>query len=195
MTFGAFGGRSNRSKGSGGARSKQPLEEAALYEYAVRSLGSKMRTVAELKRLMRRRVEPGEPGEAKMDAVVARLKEQHYLNDTRYAADYTRLRMENERFGRRRVQQDLIQRGVHQDVIHKTLEAAYAELPEPELARRYIERKRLRKPTNQKETARIVRSMVRAGFSVGTVFAVLKTWNVEEETLEAVSEIDLEQQE
>jgi len=189
MAFGAFGGRSSRAKGPG---TRQPLEEAALYEYAVRSLGRKMRTVAELKRLMRLRVEPGEPGDAKMDAVVARLKEQRYLNDTRYAADYTRLRMENERFGRRRVQQDLIQRGVHEDVIHKTLDAAYAELPEQELARRYIERKRLRKPANEKETARIVRRMVRAGFSVGTIFAVLKAWKVEEAALDAVSEIDMD---
>ena len=121
-----------------------------------------------------------------------RLKEHRYLDDTRYAADYTRMRTENERFGRRRVQQDLIQRGVHGDIIGKTLDAAYAELPEPDLARRYIERKRLRKPTNDKETARIVRSMVRAGFSVGTIFALLKEWKVEEASLEAVAEIDLD---
>ncbi len=184
-------GSSNRSKPSG-KRQREPLDAAALYEYAVRSLGRKMRTVAELKRLMRMRVEPGESGEAKMDAVVIRLKEHRYLDDTRYAADYTRMRVENERFGRRRVQQDLIQRGVHEQVISKTLDAAYSELPEAELARRYIERKRLRKPTNEKETARIVRSLVRAGFSMGTIFPLLKAWKVEEATLEAVAEIDLD---
>lgn len=187
----AFGGRSNRANGTG-TRKREPLDAAALYEYAVRSLGSKMRTVAELKRLLRRRVEPGESGEAKVDAVVIRLKEHRYLDDTRYAADYTRMRTENERFGRRRVQQDLIQRGVHGDIIGKTLDAAYAELPEADLARRYIERKRLRKPANEKETARIVRSMVRAGFSIGTIFALLKDWKVEEASLEAVAEIDLD---
>ncbi len=69
-----------------------------------------MRTVAELKRLMRSRVEEGDAGEIKIDRVVARLKEQRYLNDTNFAADYTRLRQENNRFGKRRVQQDLIQR-------------------------------------------------------------------------------------
>jgi regulatory protein len=182
----AFGRQSKSAK----TRERQPLDEAALYEYAVRSLGRKMRTVAELKRLMRLRVEPAEAGEAKMDAVVARLKEQRYLNDTRYAADYTRMRQENERFGRRRVQQELIQRGVHGDIIGKTLDDAYSDLPEPELARRYIERKRLHKPTNDKETARIVRSMVRAGFSMGTIFALLKSWKVDEEALSAVESID-----
>ncbi len=187
----AFGGKSKGFKGQK-SRERQPLEEAALYDYAVRSLGRKMRTVAELKRLMRLRVEPGEAGDAKMEAVILRLKDQRYLNDTRYAADYTRMRQENEKFGRRRVQQDLIQRGVHGDIIGKTLDAAYAELPEPELARRYIERKRLRQPTNDKETARIVRNMVRAGFSIGTIFSILKTWNVEASSLEAIAETDLD---
>ena len=187
----AFGGKSKGFKGQK-SRECQPLEEAALYDYAVRSLGRKMRTVAELKRLMRLRVEPGEAGDAKMEAVILRLKDQRYLNDTRYAADYTRMRQENEKFGRRRVQQDLIQRGVHGDIIGKTLDAAYAELPEPELARRYIERKRLRQPTNDKETARIVRNMVRAGFSIGTIFSILKTWNVEASSLEAIAETDLD---
>ena len=187
----AFGGKSKGFKGQK-SRERQPLEEAALYDYAVRSLGRKMRTIAELKRLMRLRVEPGEAGDAKMEAVILRLKDQRYLNDTRYAADYTHMRQENEKFGRRRVQQDLIQRGVHGDIIGKTLDAAYAELPEPELARRYIERKRLRQPTNDKETARIVRNMVRAGFSIGTIFSILKTWNVEASSLEAIAETDLD---
>ena len=41
-------GSSNWSKPSG-KRQREPLDAAALYEYAVRSLGRKMRTVAELK--------------------------------------------------------------------------------------------------------------------------------------------------
>ncbi|HZC42991.1 MAG TPA: regulatory protein RecX [Acidobacteriaceae bacterium] len=187
MAFGTF----NRSKAQG-KRGREPLEAAALYEYAVRALGSKMRTVAELKRLMRRRVEPDETGEAKVEAVVLRLKEQRYLDDTRYATDYTRLRVENEKFGRRRVQQDLMQRGVHEQVIGKTLDAAYSELPEAELARKYIERKRMRKPTNEKETGRIVRRLVRAGFSMGTIFPLLKTWKVEDASLEAIADVDFD---
>jgi regulatory protein len=173
-------------------RERQPLDENALYEYAVKALGRKMRTVAELKRLMRQRVEPDEPGEAKMNAVVTRLKEYEYLNDTRYAADYTRMRQENERFGRRRVQQELIQRGVHGEIIGKALDKAYADVPEADLARRYIARKRLRKPANEKETARIVRNMARAGFSTGTIFGILKNWQVEDDVLAAVESIDEE---
>lgn len=182
----AFGSRAR----AGRPRTREPLEAAALYDYAVQSLGRKMRTVAELKRLMRRRVEPGEAGEAKMEAVVAMLRERKYLDDTRYAADYTRLRQENQRFGRRRVQQELLQRGVHEETVSRTLDAAYEDLPEAEQARRYIERKRLRKPADEKETARIVRNLVRAGFSISTIFSVLKTWNVPDDALPAVDDAE-----
>ena len=88
-------------------------------------LARRMRTVRDLRRLMRLRGEPGEVGERDMDAVCVRLKELGYLSDTRFAADYTRLRKENEKFGRRRVQQDLMQKGVQKELIASTLATAY----------------------------------------------------------------------
>ena len=167
-----------------------PLDENALYDYAVKALGRRMRTVAELKRLMRSRVENGEQGQAKIDHVVARLKAQRYLNDTEYATSYTRLRQENQSFGKRRVQQDLVQKGVHAEVIAKTLDAAYGDVNEEELARRHLERKRVRKPTNDKEAARVMRMLVRAGFSTGVIFRILKKWDVGEEALAALEFMD-----
>ncbi len=66
--------------------------EQQLFDYALGALGRKMRTVAELKRLMRRYVLPGEEGEATIEQVVQRLKQYKYLNDTQYATTYIRLR-------------------------------------------------------------------------------------------------------
>ena len=61
-----------------------------LYEYAVWALGRKMRTVAELKRLMRERVKHQEEiGQLLVEVVIAKLKEQKYLNDTNYAESYS----------------------------------------------------------------------------------------------------------
>ena len=65
------------------AQPPTPLDEAALYDYAVNALARSMRTVAQLKRLMRRKVEAGETGEEKIAAVVARLHEHRYLDDAR----------------------------------------------------------------------------------------------------------------
>ena len=153
-------------------------------------LGQQMRTVAELKRLMRRRVEPGEAGEATMAAVVARLTERKYLDDAGYAQDFARLRQENASFGKRRVQQDLIRKGVQAALIGKTLDAAYENVDEEELARRHLERKRVKKPANQKEAARVMRMLMRAGFSSGLIFRILKKWDVE---VEGLDELDREE--
>ena len=142
-----------------------------------------MRTVAEVKRLLRRRVEPGEPGEATMNAVIARLKEHRFLDDAAYAQDYARLRQDNASFGKRRVQQDLMRKGVQAGLITKTLETSYENVDEEELARRHLERKRVAKPQNDKEAARVMRMLARAGFSMGIIYRILRRWEVPEEAL------------
>jgi len=172
-----------------------PLDESSLYNAAVKLLGQQMRTVAELTRVLRRRVEPGEAGDAKIKAVVARLKERKYLNDSSYAQEYARLRQENARFGKRRVQQDLMRKGVHADVIAKTLGAAYEGVSEEELARRHLQRKRIRKPAGEKEAARVARLLMRAGFSTGTIVRILKKWDVDESALAAMEMADPEENE
>jgi regulatory protein len=163
-------------------------DENALYDYAVRSLGRRMRTVAELKRLMRQRVPNDERGHLLVEMVVLRLKDQKYLNDTNYAAAYSSFRRDNEKFGRRRVITDLKVKGVHANVIEKVVDEAYAAVNEEELARAYLKRKRLKQPANDKEAARIFRGLMRAGFGVGVVIKVLKNWHVDDELLTALQE-------
>jgi len=180
---------------SGRAKKKAaPLDESTLYDYAVVALGRRMRTVAELKRLMKSKVEPGESGVARVDAVITRLKEYGYVNDADYAADYTRLRQENASLGKRRVRQDLTQKGVHAEVIAKTLDVAYEDVNEEELARRHLERKRVSKPANEKDAARVVRLLVRAGFSTGVIFKILKKWDVNEDVLIALESVDQDEE-
>ena len=169
-------------------RPKEIVDENALYDYAVRSLGRRMRTVAELKRLMRQRVPKDEIGHLLVEMVILRLKDQKYLNDTDYAAAFSGFRRDNQKFGRRRVITDLKAKGVHADVIEKVVEETYATVNEEELARAYLKRKRLKKPANDKETARIFRGLMRAGFGVGVAIKVLKNWQVDDELLAALQE-------
>jgi regulatory protein len=162
------------------SRSKpQPLDEGALYQYAVGALARQMRTVAEIKRLMSRRVEEGETGESKMAAVVARLAEQHYLDDHAFASNYARLRQENQSFGKRRVQQELARKGVQAELVASTIDTAYAQVGEEELVRRYVARKRIAKPQDEKQTARLVRRLVGAGFSFAIISTLLKSWEID----------------
>src|SRR6516164_11515989 len=133
-------------------RTPKVYDEPKLYEYAVGALGRKMRTVAELKRLMREKVrQQGEEGQLLVEIVIAKLKKQKYLNDTTYAESYSRFRRENEKFGRMRVVQDLKVKGVHGDIIDKTVGDAYQDVNEEKLAREYLQRKRIKKPATQKD--------------------------------------------
>jgi regulatory protein len=164
---------------------KKFYSEEELYEYAVGALARRMRTVAELKRLLRARVENAESeyGKTLVELIIRRLKDCGYLNDSQYAAYFSSLRRDNQKFGRMRVVTDLKAKGMHSDVIDKAVDVAYEGVSEEKQAREYLRRKRMVKPKDQKEAARIFRQLARGGFGPKTIFTILKKWDVDEETL------------
>jgi regulatory protein len=141
--------------------------------------------------------------ESVIEGVVSRLKDQRYLNDTQYATLYSTFRKDGDKLGQRRVETDLMAKGVHKDVIAKTVNETYAGVNEEALARDYLRRKRIPQPStpkrgdlasykqSQKESAKVFRTLVRAGFRTGTIVKILKKWNVEDEVLTALQEEDL----
>jgi len=163
---------------------KPPLDPPGLLEFAVRSLSSKMKSVRDLKRRLATRAEPGEAGEAHIELVILKLKDLGYLSDERFAADYTRLRKENEKFGKRRVQQGLMHKGIPQELTNATLSAAYDQVDEVALAKQYVERKRMKKPEGEKELARTMRRLIAAGFTTKTVWKVLRGWGAKLEEVD-----------
>jgi len=168
------------------ARGRKLETEAELYEYALGALGRRMRTVAELKRLLRARVDAdSEYGKTLIELVVRRLKDNGYLNDAKYAAAYSAFRRDNEKYGRRRVITDLKVKGVVGEVLEKAVNDSFSEVDEERQARDYLHRKRLKKPQDQKQAARIFRQLIRAGFGSKTIFKILRNWDVDEEMLEA----------
>jgi regulatory protein len=88
------------------------------------------------------------------------------------------------------VRRDLQQKGIRSELIAETVEARYGETNEEKLAREHLERKRIRKPTNEKETARVMRRLVTAGFSTGAIYKILRQWNVADESLAALDNLD-----
>jgi len=88
---------------------KKFYSEDELYEYAVGALARRMRTVAELKRLFRSRIEDAESeyGQTLIELVIRRLKDRGYLNDSQYASYFSSLRRDNQKFGRQRIVTDL----------------------------------------------------------------------------------------
>jgi regulatory protein len=160
---------------------RAPLEYLELLDYAVKSLSAKMKSERDLRRKMAERAAPDGDGRAVIERVIEKLKELGYLSDERFAADYARLRQENQKLGRRRVQQGLMQKGVPAATVNEAVGAQYDDLDEATLARQYVERKRLKPPSGdreqkQKETAKIMRRLVAAGFSSRAVWKVLRDW-------------------
>jgi len=175
------------------ARGRKLGDESELYQYALGALARRMRSVAEMKRLLRQRVEiETEIGRTLVELVTRRLKDQGYLNDAKYAAAYSAFRRDNEKFGRRRVSTDLKMKGVVGEVLDKAIESVYEEVDEEKQAREYLRRKRVKKPQDKKQAARVFRQLMRAGFGSKTIFKILKKWDVDDEVLEA---LDSESQE
>ena len=152
-----------------------------------------MRTVAELKRLFRARVEDAESeyGQTLIELVIRRLKDRGYLNDSQYAAYFSSLRRDNQKFGRLRVVTDLKVKGVHGDVIDKAVDAAFESVNEAQTGAR-ISAARSAWPNRRIKKRR-------RGFFVNwsapasaprPIFSILKNWDVDEETLTALEERD-----
>ena len=178
------------------SKTKPPLTETELLDYAVKSLASKMKSERDLRRRLTDRVSPDETGRAAIEKVIAKLKELGYLSDQRFAADFARLRQENEKLGKRRVQQGLMQKGIASSLANEAITQQYEDVDEATLARQYIERKRLKQPSGdreqrQKETAKIMRRLVAAGFSSRAIWSVLRDWagsDIEEVDVEGTEE-------
>src|SRR5580658_1877893 len=163
------------------SKPRPPLDEPALLDYAVKSLSAKMKSVRDLRRKLADRAAP-----ETVDKVLARLKDLGYLSDERFAAEFTRSRQENDKFGRRRVQQQLFQKGIASELSNQTLTAAYQDVDEFALAKQYVQRKRMKPPANEKETARAMRRLIAAGFTPKTVWKVLRNWGAEVEEVDVV---------
>ena len=169
---------------------REPLGELELFDYACKSLGARMQSVRDLRRKLLDRAEPGPEGGALVTRILEKLVEMRYLSDERYAADFTKLRQENRSLGRRRVQQDLQQKGIATELISTTLDEAYGDLDEQALVRQHLERRRIQPPTDEKSTARVLRRLTAAGFSSKAIFAVLRSLRSGEAALDrAESEV------
>jgi len=168
-----------------GFRPRKLETEDQLYDCAVALLARRMRTIAELKTLLRGKVDgETEIGRTLVRLVIRRLKDQGYLNDAKYAAAYSSFRRDNEKFGPRRVVADLKAKGVHREIIDQIVDSTFQEVDEEKQAREYLRRKRSKKPRDRKEAARVFRQLFRAGFGAKTIFRILRRWDVDEEMLD-----------
>ena len=137
--------------------------EQQLYMSATRALVRRAHSIYEMREYLERRAEDKE----QISTVIARLREQNYLDDGRYALSYARQHANNRRQGRFRIARELRARGVPDRYIDAALDAVFAETDEAASVRARLKRAftNLRGPIEQRKIASLYRSLLRAGFS------------------------------
>lgn len=156
-------------------RRPKPLDRTALYEYALRSLSGRAQSIGELREKLRRRA--AEPDD--VEDALARLKENGYLDDRRFAEGFAAARLTNEKFGSSRVVRDLRQRRVAPALAEGTVKQIYEGVDESALIEDWIRRKYRTAPReglfqDAKDLASAYRRLARAGFRTGEIVRALK---------------------
>lgn len=146
--------------------------EQDLYASALRALMRRAHSIHEMRQHLGRRAET----KNHIDRVIARLREQSYLDDARYSLDYARQHANSRRQGRFRIARELRARGVPDHHIDAALEAVFADTDEASSVRARLQRHlaHLRGPLNQRKLASLHRSLLRAGFSSDVIRAELR---------------------
>jgi regulatory protein len=173
-------------------REKQPrrLDTGRLWDYALKSLAGRAHSTGELREKLRRRAEKA----GDVEDVLARLKEDGYLNDQRYAEGFAAARLANEKFGRTRVMQDLRQRRVAPALAERTVREVYQDVNEEGLIEDWVRRKYRLAPREglfreDKDLAAAYRRLLRAGFRTGDIVRVLKRFAKNPELLDGMEEM------
>lgn len=143
-----------------------------LYTFALRALRRRAHSIHELRAYLERQaVEKRD-----VAPVIARLREQNYLNDARYALDFARQHAHSRRQGRWRIARELRARGVPDRHIQAALETVFAQTAEVDLIRTRIQKRLagMRGVIDHRQMAGLYRSLLRAGFSTDLIRAELE---------------------
>ncbi len=141
--------------------------ETDLYTAAINGLARRAYSVYEMRNYLERRAEDKEV----VKDVLNRLKQMEYLDDARYALQFVRLHTELRKQGPFRIARDLRARGVPDRHIEAALAERSSESSEGAMVKERLERriKMLRGPLDERKTASLYRSLLRAGFSPDTI--------------------------
>lgn len=175
---------------------KQPkaLDRGQLLNVALRALGGRAHSSGELREKLRRRA----ANDDDVEAVLAKLREDGYLNDRRFAENYAAARLQNQGLGKARVLRDLGQRRVAPKLAEQVTEQTYRETNEANLIEEFLRRKYRGKQLSvflqdQKNLAAAFRRLRYAGFSSGQSIRVLKRFASQPEVLDALEQENLDE--
>ena len=104
------------------------------------------------------------------------LVDLNYVNDQRFAMEWSRSRIEGKKFGKERVRHELFAKGVASQIIETTLNTLYDANPEKDLALALANKKldSLNGLEPAKKSRRLAHYLQRRGFSADIIYETLK---------------------
>jgi regulatory protein len=172
-------------------RAPRKLDAQALWGHALRALGARACSIAELRQKLLDRAQRAED----VPEVLARLKQYGYLDYRRFAEGFSSARLENQGFGKGRVLRDLRRRRVAPRLAEEAVQAVYGDTDEVRLIEEYLRRKYRNTPlethlAEPRHLAAVYRRLRGAGFSTGNIMRVLKQYAGEAGWLESGEETE-----
>ncbi|MCI8683348.1 MAG: regulatory protein RecX [Lachnospiraceae bacterium] len=126
------------------------------------------RTEAQIREKLRQGFYPEEI----IEDAVAYVKGYHYLDDSRYAENY--VRNQREKKSRRKIQMELMAKGIDRELAEQALEEECQRENEQELILKWVEKKHYSAQTaDLKEKQRMYQFLMRKGFQSDDILHVL----------------------
>jgi regulatory protein len=104
------------------------------------------------------------------------LEKLNYINDQRFAMEWGQWRVEVKQFGKKRLQHELLAKGVSSPIIENALTTLYDSHPEQELALACAKKKlaSLHGLEPKKKSRRLAQYLHRRGFSADIIYETVK---------------------
>lgn len=154
---------------TGGAK---PIDSAdAAFARALRYLGYRARSVAEVKNYLRQRGGT----DAVIDATIEKLRGFNFINDETFARNWALSRAQSQGYGPRRIEQELKTKGVVDSVIRAVVKELFDQEDEEKRARKILKKKFSSENFQEPRVLRrAVAFLQRRGYSGKVIFTLLR---------------------
>jgi regulatory protein len=113
--------------------------------------------------------------------VIEKLRSLNYLNDENFARTWALGRAQGQRYGPRRIEQELRSKGITQSAIHQAVRETFDEVDETKQAKRLLERHFKNADFSEPKTLRRAAAfLMRRGYGSKVVFNLLR-YSLEED--------------
>jgi len=153
------------------------LSPEELWNYALRLLGRRPYSVAELKAKLSRRSD----SVSAIAETLGKLREYGMADDEKFSEAFASSRLQNDGFGRSRVLRDLRAKRVPSSIAEQALEKTFEKTEEPKLAAQFLQRKYRNKNLrellkDEKQFASAYRKLRISGFSSAISLSLLRSY-------------------